>query len=227
MRTVNIHGFSFAVEPDPADYWDWIEKGTYHSDFETIKRFAGPNVTCIDAGAWIGADTLYASKMYKHVYVIEPDPVAFHILTNNLSANKPENVTLYQGALMDHAGMISIGSTVLGCSCTRESCQLNAVAVPCMTLREFCGGIPDPLFIKMDVEGAEAQILKDWGFFYERQPNLMLSTHLEWWKEAGSDGHAEYATISKVGRLYKNPVNSGGDRVDFNTQYGDVVFTNK
>ncbi len=239
FRTVNIHGFAFLVESEPKDYWDWIEQGTYRADFETIKRFAGPDVTCIDAGAWIGADTLYGSKMFKHVHAIEPDPVAFQILTKNVLANSLHvqidadliplsNVTLHESAVMGHTGTTTIGSTMLGCSCTRQSCHDNSVTIPCMTLREFCKDIPDPLFIKMDTEGAEAQILRDWEFFAERKPDLMLSTHLRWWKEGGSDGREEYATIREVGKLYRNAThNETKTSVDFNAEYGDVVFTDK
>ena len=226
MRNVDIQGFIFEVEPEPGDYWGWIENGHYHEDFETVERFASPEVTCIDAGAWIGAYTLYASKKFKAVHAIEPDPVAFEILLTNVSANKPDNVTLYQGALMGHKGTATIGSTILGCSCTRESCKLNAVSVPCITLREFCKDITGPLFIKMDVEGAEAHILKDYEFFAERKPDLMLSTHRAWWKEAGSDGQAEYETIARVGRIYKNAF-EGGARAVLSREFGDVVFTDK
>jgi len=227
LRQLTIDGFLFVVESEPDDYWNWIEQGIYFSDFATIRRFASREVTCIDAGAWVGAYTLYASKLYKHVHAIEPDPVAFQILTNNLTANQIDNVSLYECALMDYAGLTKIGSTILGCSCTRESCHLNSVTVPCTTLRKFCKTIPNPLFIKMDVEGAEAHILQDWEFFAERKPDLMLSTHLEWWKEGGSDGHGEYETISKVGRLYRHAFNPCGDKTDFNVEYGDVVFSDK
>jgi FkbM family methyltransferase len=225
MREVNIHGFTFQVEPEPADYWEWIEQGVYRTDFETIFRFSSPEKVCIDVGAWVGADTLYASKLYKHVYALEPDPVAFRILVGNLGANHLDNVSLHEGALMDYRGMVSIGGSMLGCSCTRLSCPDNSVLVPATTLREFCKNIPDPLFIKMDTEGAEAQILKDWQFFAERKPDLMLSTHLLWWKESGSDGKAEYETITKVGKLYRHAYHSDGNQLSFNGEYGDVIFT--
>ncbi len=238
MRSVDIHGVRFQVEPEPDDYWNWIEQGLYHADFSTIKRFASPEVTCIDAGAWVGAQTLYGSKMFKHVHAIEPDPVAYQILRSNVNANHLrglpttetyDNVTLYECALAGRTGETTIGSTILGCSCTRESCQLNAVTVSSVTLREFAKNIPDPLFIKMDVEGAESHILQDWEFFAERKPDLMLSTHLDWWKEGGSDGYAEYAAITKVGKLYRNAINycAGDTRTDLTSQYGDVVFTDK
>jgi FkbM family methyltransferase len=228
MRTVNIHGFRFSVEPEPQDYWEWIEQGHYRADFSTIDRFASREINCIDAGAWIGAYTLYSSQKFKHVYAVEPDPVALGILKSNLGANHLDNFTIYDGALMGHSGTVSIGGSALGCSCTRESCKENAVTVPCVTLREFAKDIPDPLFIKMDVEGAEAKILKDWEFFSERKPDLMLSTHLDWWKEGGSDGREEYATISKVGMLYQYAFHSEGrSHVNLNSQYGDVIFTNK
>src|SRR6266705_2215863 len=99
MRTVNIHGSTFSVEAEPADYWNWIEQGNYRSELDTITRFSGSEVTCIDAGAWVGAYTLYASKLYKHVHALEPDPVAFQILSKNVQANGLTNVTLYELAL--------------------------------------------------------------------------------------------------------------------------------
>jgi FkbM family methyltransferase len=228
MRTVNIHGFNFSVEPEPSDYWNWIEEGVYRADFATIDRFAVPDVTCIDIGAWVGADTLYASKLFKHVYAVEPDPVAFQILARNWYANDHDNVTLREQAIMGHSGTTAMGGSILGSSCTRATCGDNSITVPCTTLRDFCKDIPGPLFIKMDTEGAEAQILKDWEFFAERKPDLMLSTHLCWWKEGGSDGRAEYETISRVGKLYRNAThNSCRTPVDFNAEYGDVVFTDK
>lgn len=228
MRPVNIHGFSFLVEPEPSDYWGWIEQGIYRADFATIERFSGPDVTCVDVGAWVGACTLYAARKYKQVYAIEPDPVAFQILRRNLELNSLSNVTLYEHALMGHAGMTAMGGTLLGCSCTRETCAENSVTVPCLTLREFCKDLPDPLFIKMDTEGAEAKILSDWQFFAERKPDLMLSTHLCWWKEGGSDGKAEYDVINRVGKLYRSAThNTSCTPVDFRAEYGDVVFTDK
>lgn len=226
MRTVNIRGCCFTVEAEPSDYWEWIENDHYLADLETIEQFASMNVSFIDAGAWVGAYSLYASRLYKDVYAIEPDPVALDILNKNLAANEPDNMTLYQGALMGHSGTTTIGSTILGCSCTRQTCEQNTVEVPCITLREFCKNIPDPLFIKMDVEGAEAQVLQDWKFFAERKPDVMLSTHRDWWKEGGSDGKAEYEAITRVGKLYKRATHCGSSvHVNLAEKYGDVVFT--
>ena len=228
MRTVNIHDFNFSVEPDPKDYWDWIEQGLYRAEIDTIKRFSGPDVTFIDVGAWVGAYALYASRLYKQVYAIEPDPVAFRILARNWCANKHGDVIIREQALMGHCGTTKMGGSILGCSCTRETCAENSVTVPCTTLREFCKDIPDPLFIKMDTEGAEAKILQDWEFFAERKPDLMLSTHLCWWKEGGSDGKAEYESISRVGKLYRTAIhNETRTPVNFSAEYGDVVFTDK
>ncbi len=226
MRTVNIHGSKFSVCDEPSDYWNWIEQGHYRDDFSTLEKFASQQVTCIDAGAWVGAHTLFASRVFKHVYAIEPDPVALEILKRNLEANHLGNVTLFEGALSGHVGEIQIGGTLLGCSCTRTSCEMNAVKVPCTTLREFAKDIPDPLFIKMDVEGEEAKILTDTAFFAERKPDLMLSTHLEWWMETGSDGRPEYEVINKVARLYRRSVHINGADVDLRSNYGDVVFSN-
>lgn len=227
MRSLNIHGFTFNVLDEPADYWGWVESGHYGTDFATIKRFADPNATCIDLGAWVGADTLYASSLFKHVHAVEPDPVALEMLRQNIGFNNLSNVTIYGCAIAGESGTLTIGGSVLGCSCTRVTCDQNAVTIPAVTLREFCQDIPDPLFIKMDVEGSEAQILKDWEWFRERKPDLMLSTHMCWWKETGSDGKAEYETITRVGKLYRKAFYENGAPLNFGAAYGDVIFTDK
>jgi FkbM family methyltransferase len=227
MRLINIHGFEFNVLDEPADYWGWIESGHYKTDFATIKAFANPDATCVDLGAWIGADTLYASRLFKYVHAVEADPVAVQMLIQNVVANNLQNVQIHDHAIMGHNGTTTMGGALLGCSCTRETCAENAVTVPCMTLRDFCKDIQGPLFIKMDVEGAEAQILKDWQFFAERKPDMMLSTHAIWWEEGGSNCVQEFATVSRVARLYKHVLTDSRTKVDLNRPYGDIILTNK
>jgi len=201
----DIYGQKFMVADEPADVYEWIAAGKWEAPtFAILQEYLTPRTSFVDAGAWIGLMSLYGSRLCKQVYAIEPDPVAFQILVNNLHANNVTNVRAFELALMRHSGTTSLGGGMLGCSCTRRTCRETSISVPSMGLREFCLGIPDPLFIKMDVEGAEADILRDVDFFRERKPTIFVSAHPGWWGEGGSSGAAEYAVLNEVARLYKH-----------------------
>lgn len=158
-------------------FWKSVEAGEWEPyTFEVLDRFVTSETNVIDIGAWIGPVTLYASKTAKHVYAVEPDPVAF----NQLSAiSYGSNVTIFKEAILDGGGVVSLGSTDgLGASTTRINCDSNAFNSRCSSLSEFvkAHSIPDPIFIKMDVEGAEELILES-PFFEARRPVLYVSVH--------------------------------------------------
>jgi FkbM family methyltransferase len=91
--------------------------------------------------------------------------------------------------------MVTLGSGLLGASTTRQNPLAGggigawepgqSFEVPCETLRGFVERLKleDPLFIKMDVEGSEEDILEDLDFFRQRQPILYLEQHSWWWKD--------------------------------------------
>jgi len=232
FQRVNVYGREFTLAAEPSDFLRSVDTGVWEFwTFRIFDAFLTPETTCIDAGAWIGVTALYASCLCKRVYAVEPDPVAFRILAGNVAANNAGNIELFEGALADRQGTCTVGGSKLGDSMTRMSCKANAVTVPCTTLREFVNsrGIEDPVFIKMDVEGAETLILKDVDFFVERKPDLYMSTH-GWWQtedpESGKDG---FAILMRVGKLYKHAYHALSHiPLTFN-EPGDlmVVFTDK
>lgn len=63
----------------------------------------------IDIGAWIGPTVLYAAGNYKKVVAIEPDPVAYERLVDNIKANKFPNIILYKKAISDKEGEVKFG----------------------------------------------------------------------------------------------------------------------
>lgn len=225
---VNIYGEDFRVASEPKDVFEWIAKGTWEPfTFAVLRKYLTKDTSFVDAGAWIGTMSLFGSRLAKRVFAIEPDPIAFRILINNLSLNNVDNVVPYEIALTRNAGTVSLGGSMLGCSCTRMSCSENAVSVPSISLREFCSTIPDPLFIKMDVEGAEAEILRDIDFFAERKPTLLLSAHPCWWLDAKSSCDREYETMNAVARLYKYRLDPKGHPADMYSAYTEILLTDK
>jgi len=46
-----------------------------------------------------------------------------------------------------------------------------------VALRGLAKMFPDPLFIKMDIEGMEEEVLRDVEFFRERKPTVLVELH--------------------------------------------------
>jgi len=141
------------------------------------------------------------------------------------------NVETFREAIMDYEGTVKMGAAGLGCSVTRLSCRENEIEVPCTTIRSFISRhqIPDPLFIKMDVEGAESLILRDPEFFEERKPDLYVSTHKVWWSEGALDTEAQMEIVRKIGRLYKNKIAWKGQfyAPDIDGAFSEVLLTDR
>lgn len=143
---------------------------------------------------------------------VEPDPVAFEILKRNMELNSFGDVELYPQAIADTNGEIVVGSGYLGASTTRINraawngigpwVEQYTVKVPCSTLGNFIArrhAVGDPLFIKMDVEGAEEQIISSsFEWIAAHKPVLFVELHPGWWKEP----EAFQQKLYELGKVY-------------------------
>jgi FkbM family methyltransferase len=117
----------------------------------------------IDCGAFSG-DTIkdFINKYdaaFSKIIAIEPDPDNYKNL-NKFISTLPENINkkifTYQTAAGEKTGEVSFDiSGTVASTITSES----NIKVKCLTLDSLCEGF-EPTFIKMDVEGAESDILK-------------------------------------------------------------------
>lgn len=211
---VNILHHPFEVADEPADFWGWVSQGSYDHEWRELLAHLRPEHTFLDLGAWIGGHSLLASTVARQVLSIEPDPVAFEILKANFKSGQ-----FFRLAIMGYEGTVTLGSGALGQSTTRANPKASDVIGPwlpgqqfdvaCMTLRDFAANIPDPLFIKIDVEGAEEQILADEDFFAERKPTLHLETHPFWWSEPAKT----WRHIDRIAKLYGMAPPKRGPRI--------------
>lgn len=212
---MKIHGHEFAVAEAPQDYWGWVAEGRYDFEWKVYDRWLKPEHTFLDLGAWVGAHSLYASQTAKAVIAVEPDPVALEILIQNLSGleHRP-TMRIIHDAVSDEAGEMTLGSGCLGASTTRKAytkslSSEDLVTFPSkkVTLRDVC---PEgPLFIKMDIEGMEEEVLRDLEFFRERKPILYVELHPFWWEDVDKtrkDFEAVAALYSHVERVQSETV---------------------
>ncbi len=135
----------------------------------------------LDGGANIGAFTLFAKRLYPaaKIVCVEPDPDNHSVLEHNLKLNGIDDCVVLDGAVWSECGPLFLGG---GCRHERErelsffvQAEAAADAQKCtpgysvQSLAEkYCAGRFN--VVKLDVEGAEAQILRD-----EDSINALLS----------------------------------------------------
>jgi FkbM family methyltransferase len=171
LKKVSFRDRFFYVEvTDKLWFWEELESGKWESDtFDVFDRFLDKKTVFLDVGGWIGSTFLYASQLVKQSIVFEPDEVAFKELTANLSQNESApwhaHTQTIQAAIAPESGSVSIGfrhesgdsmsSVLLGDS--EGSTEVKSV-----NLSDFISErslSEEKLFVKMDVEGFEYEIL--------------------------------------------------------------------
>jgi FkbM family methyltransferase len=216
MRIVHRNGHEIKVNPiECADarfviFWDLFEQGWETSTFETFDKYLTPETTYVDLGAWIGPTVLYAAQICKQCYAFEPDPLAYRQLKANVEVNGFKNVTTVNAAILDYDGMAVFGNDDLCNSMTRVGHPNKLFDVACVTLETFANRyatLTKPLFIKVDVEGAEELVFRSMDFFKTYKPTVFVSLHLPWFQNEIE----ALKTIHAVGKLYKYqiPIDSG------------------
>jgi FkbM family methyltransferase len=140
----------------------WIKK-VYDSIF--LER---TDMVVIDAGSNIGLATQYFYDHSKKIISIEPSSEHFEALKKNKEVNKWTKVKLYNKALANHDGSanlnINTGNRTAN-SLTNEygHGQEKVETITIETLFKE-NKLDEVDFLKMDIEGAEDQVLESPGF---------------------------------------------------------------
>jgi FkbM family methyltransferase len=121
----------------------------------------------IDCGANIGVSALYFKCLYPNaiIHCFEPHPVAFQLLQQNITDNKLGNVFLYEKALSDVEGTLSLhlstSNELINSSIVVNSESGGHTMVKSTKLSQFLENFDRVDLIKIDVEGAETEIIVD------------------------------------------------------------------
>lgn len=161
--------------------------GTWEPEVvEAVQRHVTPGMTVLDVGAQTGFYSLLLSKLVGpkgKVIAFEPLPANFRLLEENVRLNSLENVTLRNRAVAEVSGEMKfefphheptlIGGPVL------EGDSRDFFAVEVDSLDDFLGegGLPVH-FIKIDVEGAEVEVLRGARrMLRAAHPYMMIELH--------------------------------------------------
>lgn len=140
--------------------------------FQTRLGHVTASDTCIDLGANVGSFTQRLAATGAQVHAYEPDPVTFALLQANVG--HLHNVTLHQKAVGAQSGTVHL-RRVIGYSENPDRLSQGTsvvfdrgdrfgpetIAVEQVGFRDLLAGLPHVALIKMDIEGAEFDILAD------------------------------------------------------------------
>ena len=151
--------------------------------FRWYKPVAGDTV--FDIGAHCGVSSYEFSQLVGdtgRVFAMEPDPINFALLQRNIARHNLTNVTALQMALSDSNGTASFNSEgTIGSGLVYvfdRPTTGNRVEVETVTLEEAFTRFGTPAFCKVDIEGAEIEVLRQAGGFLAKTPtHLVLDTH--------------------------------------------------
>jgi FkbM family methyltransferase len=122
------------------------------------------DMVVIDAGANVGLATQYFYDHCKQIYSIEPSPENFEALAKNKEVNGWDKVKLYNAALANHDGnaTLSINSGNRTANSITNNWGHGNENVKAITIKTIFdeNKIESLDFLKMDIEGAEDQVIE-------------------------------------------------------------------
>ncbi len=218
---------------------DWMENfaaisGSFYdaTTIAVLQQVLGKGWAVLDVGANVGFTTLAATQLVGRsgrVTAFEPNPEAASRLAANVKLNQLDNVTLHRCGLGAADGSAKLDDNAHhGAKSMRSGA---GVSVPIRRGDDFAPPEGVPLFVKIDVEGYEVEVLKGMVRLLER-PNTAFFVEVtdSFLREAGSSSDELFAlmegydakvpTLSALGRLTMGAI----DRT--RSQY-DVLFTRK
>ena len=195
------------------NFWAQLQLNLWEPNtFKIFDTFLDSNHSYIDLGAWIGPTSLYGCQKAKSCYAIEPDPIAFKELKNNLDLNPSliPRVILSNQCIMDSSGMTylsTMGEFGDSCSSTAFKKSSKSLKVSAVTLQQFFLDklIDNCNFIKIDIEGGEFLVLPSISdFLEEEKPTLHISLHPGLMENPKKSMRQIYDIICKYDFLYDN-----------------------
>ncbi len=243
------HGFRIAhhplVQAAARDFCSGFEEAT-------LRFFDAVLPGCsrmVEFGAYIGFTALYAASWGAEVFAFEPSPTNHELLACNVAENPrlAPLIRLFRHGVSDadgYAPLYAKGTADSGSSIFREIerqgviCAVQDAIVPlrqaAAVLQEV--GVDQRTLLKIDVEGAEYQVLPNIaGLLAERKPWLLVSFH-PFNLGAGADAYrsalirlrcsmqaAEALACYRFVHVYSEPDGwctiGPADRMDFLRQY--------
>jgi FkbM family methyltransferase len=151
-------------------YWTGLHEPEVQDSLQDLLR---PGMTVWDIGGHIGFMAMMAARQVGptgRVHVFEPHPENRARLQANLELNGLKNVTIHPEAVAGKPGIAQFHrhQSSLMWTLMEDRGETEGLSVECVTLDNLLEKIGSPDLIKVDVEGAEVEVLQG-------GPNLLMN----------------------------------------------------
>lgn len=151
----------------------------------------------LDCGANIGLSVIYLKKLCPGARIIafEPDPANYALLTKNIRSFELQDVELQEAAIWKENTTLHFSSAGSMGSSIDTNGSTNGVQVKAVRLKDFLQSPVD--FLKIDIEGAEYEVIRDVADSLHQVKRMFLEYHgrfdqnqellemLQWVRNAG------------------------------------------
>lgn len=207
IRQVKAGDLAFAVADDQPTFWDRVEAGRWEPGTLTVlDRLVRPGIRFVDLGAWVGPTALYAAARGARVVAVDPDPAALDQLRRNIAANPSlgNRITVIDRAIHAAPGTVRVGARrkpgdsmssllLAGAGTTWTARTLTPAALAARLPRD------EPRVIKIDIEGAEYDLLPHLGpLLAPPATAVLLSLHPRILAEQRALGAGEIAARTRA-----------------------------
>lgn len=204
---------------DRAFWTRWLANGWEQETFAFVENNVQDGTVFVDIGAWIGPISLYAAALGARVISLEPDPVAYSRLTENVQANSglPGSIELIHTAFGAHPGKLRIFGNRKGFGTSGSSSiglSHRWITVPVTTPNDLIkkAGSPANAVIKVDIEAHEyfcanalAQLRRKLGATMQLSLHPALLSKSMWWRRIiGSADHEALRRTNEVLREFND-----------------------
>lgn len=186
------------------------------------------NARIIDCGGHIGLSAIYLKSQHPtaNITVFEPDEKNFQLLKRNILSQGYHDIELKQAAIWTENTTLNFRSEGSMSSKVVKSDEPEAGLVKAVRLKEFLTTETD--LLKLDIEGAEFNVLKDIKDDFHLLKNIFIEYHgnfsqqnelmqiLNWIEEAGFKFYIKEAHNVYPHPFYRNIKNQSDYEVQLN-----------
>jgi FkbM family methyltransferase len=184
------HG-NYEIQVPNFDRWLYVRLNALrlmgNDERKMLSRHVMPGMTVLDIGANIGLYSLLLAELVGNggkVFAFEPDPVLFETALTNIKQNgRADTIRLQKVALGSQGGHATLYRSTFNSGDNRLSAspaRRDAVPVRIARLDDILRDVKID-FVKMDVQGWEAEVLRGMEHILKSNPGVTL--YFEYWPE--------------------------------------------
>ena len=171
---IKFLNYNFTVPDTLSFIWQFKE---IFADNSYLFKTGSEQPVIYDCGANVGTSVLYFKQMFPSAKVkaFEADPKILEILNQNISKNNISNIEIIGKAVWVNNNGVEFsqegadGSSIFGSE--------NKIKIPSVRLKNFLDEEMKIDLLKMDIEGAEIEVIKDCNASLQKARHIFIEFH--------------------------------------------------